>query len=278
MGEEAFAHVPISVVQDFWNAHPCNIRHSPKPIGTREYFDDVERRKYFVEPHIPAFADFNRWAGGRVLELGCGIGTTTLSFARAGADVTAIDLSSESAALTRQRADVYGVSDRVKVYVGDAELLSSVVPVERYDLVYSFGVIHHSPHPERIVREARRYMDPASELRLMVYSRVSFKLFWIMKTENVWDLSRIDEVIARNSEAATGCPVTYTYTPASVRTLLDGYRVLDVSKTHIFTWDIDAYRRYEYKKDPMWAGVSDADLAELEQELGWHMLVRAKLG
>jgi len=277
MGEEAFAHVPISAVQDFWNAHPCNIRHSPQPIGTREYFDDVERRKYFVEPHIPVFADFNRWSGARVLEIGCGIGTTTLSFARAGAQVTAIDLSSESAALTRQRADVYGVSDRVKVYVGDAELLSTIVPVERYDLVYSFGVVHHSPHPEAIVREARRYMDAESELRLMVYSRVSFKLFWIMKTENTWDLSRIDEIIARNSEAATGCPVTYTYTPASVRKLLEGYRVLDVSKAHIFTWDIDAYRRYEYKKDPMWAAVSDADLEELEQELGWHMLVRAKL-
>ena len=37
---------------------PCNIRHSPKPVGTREYFDEVEARKYFVEPHIPVFAEF----------------------------------------------------------------------------------------------------------------------------------------------------------------------------------------------------------------------------
>jgi SAM-dependent methyltransferase len=277
MGEEAFAHVPISAVQDFWNAHPCNIRHSPKPIGTREYFDDVERRKYFVEPHIPVFAEYGRWKGKRVLEIGCGIGTTTVSFARAGARVTSVDISTESAALTRQRAQVYGVSDRVDVLVGDAEQLSSLVPVERYDLIWSFGVIHHSPHPERIVREARKYMDSASELRLMVYSRVSFKLFWIMQQENIWDMSRIDEIIARNSEAATGCPVTYTYTPASVRKLLDGYRVLEVSKAHIFTWDIDAYRRYEYKKDAIWANVSDQDLADLESELGWHMLVTAKL-
>jgi SAM-dependent methyltransferase len=277
MGEETFADVPIATVRQFWDAHPCNIRHSPHPVGTREFFDDVERRKYFVEPHIPGFAEFARWRGKRVLEIGCGIGTTTISFARAGASVTAIDLSPESAALTAQRARVYGVEDRVRVHVGDAEQLSTIVPVDRYDLVYSFGVIHHSPHPERIVDEARRYMDSQSELRLMVYSRVSFKLFWIMRNERVWDMSRIDELIARNSEAQTGCPVTYTYTPESVRRLLKGYRVLDVSKAHIFTWDIDAYRRYEYKKDAIWANVDDAELAELEQELGWHMLVRAVL-
>jgi len=277
MGEDTFADVPIATVRQFWDAHPCNIRHSPHPVGTREFFDDVERRKYFVEPHIPGFAEFARWRGKRVLEIGCGIGTTTISFARAGASVTAIDLSPESAALTAQRARVYGVEDRVRVHVGDAEQLSTVVPVDRYDLVYSFGVIHHSPHPERIVQEAQRYMDAESELRLMVYSRVSFKLFWIMLNEGAWDMSRIDELIARNSEAQTGCPVTYTYTPESVRRLLKNYRVLDVSKAHIFTWDVDAYRRYEYKKDAIWANVDDAELAELERELGWHMLVRAVL-
>jgi len=277
MHEQTFVDVPIDSVRDFWNAHPCNLRHSPQPVGTREYFDDVERRKYFVEPHIPVFAEFDKWKGKRVLEVGCGIGTTTMSFARAGAMVTAIDLSSESAALTRQRAEVYGVQDRVQVFVGDAEQLSSLVPVETYDLVWSFGVIHHSPHPDRIVQEIRKFMTPESEFRLMVYSRVSYKLFWIMKEEGIWDMGRIDELIARNSEAQTGCPVTYSYTYDSVRTLLQGYRVLDASKSHIFTWDIPAYRRYEYKKDAAWANVSDEELASLEKEIGWHMLVKAVL-
>ena len=70
----------------------------PKPVGSREYFDEVEARKYLVEPHIPGFADFERWRGKRVLEVGCGIGTDSINFARAGAELTAVDLSPESLA------------------------------------------------------------------------------------------------------------------------------------------------------------------------------------
>src|ERR1700747_3084868 len=96
----------IEAVEAYWNARPCNIRHSPKPVGTREYFDEVEARKYFVEHHIPAFADFERWRGKKVLEIGCGIGTDTINFARHGAQVTAVDLTEKSLEVARQRARV----------------------------------------------------------------------------------------------------------------------------------------------------------------------------
>jgi 2-polyprenyl-3-methyl-5-hydroxy-6-metoxy-1,4-benzoquinol methylase len=274
---QTFADVSIDAVRDFWNARPCNIRHSAKEIGTREYFDEVERRKYFVEPHIPGFAGFARWKDRKVLEIGCGLGTDTVSFARAGAQVTAVELSQTSAELARQRLEVYGLGDRVTIHVGNAEELPSLVAPQTFDLVYSFGVIHHSPHPRRIVEHISRYMGPASELRLMVYSRISYKLFWIMKEENIWDMSRIDGLIARNSEAQTGCPVTYTYTEQTAGELLAGFRLIDIRKAHIFTWDVDAYRRYEYRKAPEWANVSDVELAALEQELGWHLLIRASL-
>src|SRR5436190_5985180 len=144
-----FEQTRISTVQDFWDARPCNIRHSLQPVGTREYFDEVERRKYFVEPHIPQFAEFSRWRDNRVLEIGCGIGTDTINFARAGARVTAFDLSPKSLELASQRAKVFDLSDQIQFYQGNAEELTKVVPIEPYDLVYSFGVIHHTPHPNR---------------------------------------------------------------------------------------------------------------------------------
>jgi 2-polyprenyl-3-methyl-5-hydroxy-6-metoxy-1,4-benzoquinol methylase len=83
----SFQHVPITKVSDYWNSRPCNIAHSPQPVGSREYFDEVEIRKYVVEPHIPSFAEFERWRGKKVLEIGCGIGTDTINFARCGREI-----------------------------------------------------------------------------------------------------------------------------------------------------------------------------------------------
>jgi hypothetical protein len=76
-----FRDTSIDRVRDYWNRRPCNVRHSPAPPGTRSYFDQVEERKYLVEPHIRRFAQFDRWSGKRVLEIGCGIGTDTMNFA-----------------------------------------------------------------------------------------------------------------------------------------------------------------------------------------------------
>jgi len=177
-----FRTVPIEQVRDFWDRRPCNIRHSPKPVGTREYFDEVEARKYFVEPHIPRFAEFPRWEGRKVLEIGCGIGTDTINFARHGAQVTAVELSEKSLEIAQKRAEVYGLKDRIRFYLGNAEELSSFVPVEPYDLIYSFGVIHHTPHPERVIEQMRKYADRGTTVKIMVYHRYAWKVLWILLT------------------------------------------------------------------------------------------------
>src|SRR5688500_9343471 len=93
----------IGDVRSYWDARPCNLRHSTAEVGTREYFDEVERRKYFVEPHIPPFAGFELWRGKKVLEIGCGLGTDAVNFARHGAHYTGVELSAASLELARKR-------------------------------------------------------------------------------------------------------------------------------------------------------------------------------
>lgn len=122
--QSPFSEVSVEQVKTFWDRRPCNIRHSPKPVGTRGYFDEVEARKYFVEPHIPHFAEFPRWQGRKVLEIGCGIGTDTINFARHGASVTAVELSERSLEIAKQRAEVYGLQDRIRFIWGNAEELT----------------------------------------------------------------------------------------------------------------------------------------------------------
>src|SRR5438105_2283043 len=161
-----FESASLAQVNAYWNARPCNIRHSPKPVGTKEYFDEVEARKYFVEAHIPGFAQFDQWKGKKVLEIGCGIGTDTINFARHGAHVTAVDLTEKSLEVARQRARVFGLEDRIRFYKANAEELDRIVPVEPYDLVYSFGVIHHTPNPDRVLEQVRQYVHDRSVVKL----------------------------------------------------------------------------------------------------------------
>jgi SAM-dependent methyltransferase len=273
-----FSMVPIERVKSYWNARPCNIRHSPAPVGTKEYFDQVEWRKYFVEPNIPKFAQFERWKDKKVLEIGCGIGTDTMNFARAGAKVTAVDLSTESLKIAKKRAEVFGLTDRIEFYEANAERLSEYVPPQAYDLVYSFGVIHHSPHPERIIEQIRQhYVHQDSTLKIMVYHRYSWKVLWMLLQEKL-QFWKLDEIIAKHSEAQTGCPVTYAYTRRSVEDLIgDGFVIQEKFVEHIFPYKISKYVKYEYEKEWYWKLMPRPMFRLLERTIGWHLCVTARV-
>jgi 2-polyprenyl-3-methyl-5-hydroxy-6-metoxy-1,4-benzoquinol methylase len=268
----------IADVRRYWDARPCNIRHSPKPVGSKEYFDEVEARKYLVEPHIPAFAEFERWSGQRVLEVGCGIGTDSINFARAGAELTAVELSGESLRIAQERAEVMGVADRIRFVHADAEKLTSALAGEEpYDLVYSFGVVHHTPHPERALAEIRRLVTPGGTLKLMVYHRRSWKVFWIVAVQGRGSIWKTDELVAEHSEAQTGCPVTFSYTRDGGRELVEqaGFRVQEVSVDHVFPYRIGDYVQYRYVREPWFRWMPERLFRAFERRFGWHLLVTA---
>src|SRR5262245_721810 len=252
----------IDEVLSYWNRRPCNIRHSTRDVGSREYFDEVEARKYFVEPHIPVFAQFPRWADKQVLEIGCGLGTDAVNFSRHGAAYTGVELSDVSLALARKRFEVFGLPGTLVCQ--NAEALDRVLPTAAFDLIYSFGVIHHTPNPRAVIEAARKLIRPDGELRIMLYARHSWKGIMI---EEGFD----------QPEAQSGCPIALTYSPAEVRSLLEGlFEVIELRQDHIFPYVIEKYVKYEYELQPWFKSMPRELFQALERRLGWHLLVAAR--
>lgn len=249
------------MIQQYWDAQPCNIRHSAAKLGTRKYFEEVAHRKYFVEPHIPAFANFAAWKGKEVLEIGCGIGTDGIRFAAAGAHYLGIDVSAHSVALAKARFDLYGIKGFV--IHGNAEELADLLPPCKFDLIYAFGVLHHTPNPQKVVDAVARFMDEQSEFRLMLYARQSWKAIMI-------------EAGLDQPEAQCGCPLAKTYSRAEARFLLRDFDIISLRQTHIFPYVVKDYIRHRYRLQPWFKAMPKAMFRALEERLGWHLLIVAR--
>jgi len=157
-------------VRVFWQAHPCGTKFSDAEIGTPEFFARVEAHRYEKEWHIPTAADFANTRGLRVLEIGCGMGTDGAQFAKAGADYTGVDLTNAAVELARKRFEVSGLKGEFRV--ADAERLD--FPDKSFDLVYSHGVLHHTPDIEAAVREIHRVLKPGGRAIVMLYHLGSY--------------------------------------------------------------------------------------------------------
>lgn len=251
----------VDVVKQYWDRQPCNIKHSKAVMGTKEYFDQVEQRKYFVESHIPGFAEFQAWKGKEVLEIGCGIGTDSINFARAGAKLTVIELSEKSLEIAKKRFEVFGLT--ANFILANAEQLSTFLPNHHFDLVYSFGVIHHTPNPSAVIQEITKLLKPGGELRIMLYSKYSTKNFMI-------------NLGLAQPEAQGGCPIAFTYTSSDISKLLSSFNVYSCQKAHIFPYKIAEYKEYRYVKKFPW-NITPQPIANLiERFMGWHYLIKAK--
>jgi SAM-dependent methyltransferase len=158
----------------FWTSYQPGFRFSQEPVGSPEFFAAVERHRYALEPAIRELARFEQQSGRDVLELGCGIATDGVNFARAGARYTGVDFSPAAVDLARHRLSL-------EPRDLDAQIVQASiddVPVEdrSQDLVYSNGVIHHLPETERVVAEMHRVLRPGGRALVMVYHRGSLNL------------------------------------------------------------------------------------------------------
>ncbi len=151
-------------VRAHWEAETCGTRGVD--TGDRKaFFDQIERERYEWEPYIRPFAQFERGRGKRVLEVGVGAGTDFINWVRNGAIASGVDLTERGVELTRERVALEGFT--ADVQQADAERL----PFEdnTFDIVYSYGVLHHSPHTVRAISEVYRVLKPGGTALIMVY-------------------------------------------------------------------------------------------------------------
>jgi SAM-dependent methyltransferase len=151
-------------VHDFWNDAACGEKLLLSSFDVAGFKAQAAER-YRLEPYILPFADFERIKGCRVLEIGLGLGADHECFARVETDLHGIDLTPRAVEITRRRLEMQGL--RSELRVGDAEALPYAD--RSFDLVYSWGVIHHSPNTVQAAREILRVLKPGGSFKVMVY-------------------------------------------------------------------------------------------------------------
>lgn len=157
-------------VRAFWQENPCGTKFADAPPGSRRFYELVEEHRYKKEWHIPAAAAFADAKDLAVLEVGCGLGTDGAQFAKAGARYTGIDLTDAAVLLAKRRFELFDLPGTIRV--ADAERLD--FPDNTFDLVYSHGVLHHTPDTAAAVREIHRVLRPGGKAVVMLYHRDSY--------------------------------------------------------------------------------------------------------
>ena len=191
----------INQVRQFWDSHINNEYYTKSKRASDEYFDDITRKRYRHHYHLPElFEQIGDGHGKKMLEIGCGIGIDTVSLARKGFDITAIDLTESAITISRERAQKLGLP--INYQVGNAERLD--FKDDTFDVVYSFGVIHHTPNIKQAVREIHRVLKPGGKAYIMIYAKYSLvnaiHVLFRIPYESPKDLKDHAPVVIRSSK------------------------------------------------------------------------------
>lgn len=219
-------------VREYWDENTCGTNFTNEEKYTKEYFDDIEQTRYEIHPEVFNFAQFSRFYGKKILEVGIGAGTDFIQWVRSGAEAYGIDLTPEAIKHVQTRLEVYGL-EAAEIKVSDAENLD--YPDNMFDLAYSFGVIHHSPNTPKALDEIIRVIKPGGAAKIMIYNRHSLLayFFWIKHALLKFKPWKSIRWVLWNHMESLG---TKAYTVNEVKDLLRTKPVTNVSVTTMFTY------------------------------------------
>lgn len=245
-------------VRSYWEQEACGTQKIV--VGeiekfSREWYEKVENHRYQVEPFIHSAAQFTRHHGKKLLEVGVGAGTDHLQWARAGAECYGVDLTAEAIETTQRRLETYGFHSNLK------RINEEILPFEDnfFDVIYSWGVIHHTEHPDRIINEIYRVLKPNGVFIGMLYGRHSIKAFRLWLSYALlkgipW--RGFADVIWHNMESIG----TKAYTTDEIRNLF----------SHFITVRIDKLiTKSDTSKLPDWLSKM------IPKSLGWYITIKA---
>jgi ubiquinone/menaquinone biosynthesis C-methylase UbiE len=201
-------------IRDYWQAETCGTNHTDAERLSKRYFDEIEAVRYRLEPYIFGFAQFDGRTRRRVLEIGVGAGTDFINFARNGARLTGVDLTQAAIDHARRRLELEGLE--AELQVASAERLP--FDDQSFDLVYSWGVLHHAETPEKTFAEVRRVLAPGGEARIMLYGRHSWVAYkrWLFGLLVALKRRERPKSLSGAIEHYMESPGTRCYTPAEI--------------------------------------------------------------
>ncbi len=163
-------------VKDFWENASCGEELYLKGVSKEDYTKHASTR-YTLEPEILKFADFKSFESKKVLEIGVGLGADQQKIVESGAISWGIDLTPRAINHTKRRLELNNLISNLQV--SDAENL----PFENdfFDIVYSWGVLHHSPDTPKAISELYKVLKPGGYAKIMVYHKKSIVgiMLWI---------------------------------------------------------------------------------------------------
>jgi ubiquinone/menaquinone biosynthesis C-methylase UbiE len=214
-----------------WTADPCGEVAATGETGTGAYFESLDRGRYEYAPWMAEQLGYTGTAGLDVLDVGCGQGIDLVRYARAGANVTGVDLTPRHVELARGHLAALGLTGTV--VEGDAERLP--FPDDSFDRVSSNGVLHHTPDIAASLREIRRVLRPGGEARIIVYNKASLHywfaqvLYWGLWKRKLFTEGSMEAVLSHVEHSTVGArPLVRVYTPRQTRRLLEDAGFTDV--------------------------------------------------
>jgi ubiquinone/menaquinone biosynthesis C-methylase UbiE len=228
-----------SEVEKYWDNQPCGTGLVKSAPYSFKFFVDMALIRYELEPFILKYSQPERWRGKRVLEVGCGAGVDLVSFALAGADVSAIDLSSKSIELAKKNLKAFYCHGDVRV--ANAEKLP--FGDNMFDFVHSWGVLHHMVHTVEAINEIKRVLKPGGKVCVMLYNKnsiVSMQMYLRYGVLKGNPMAKIEELYAKYHES----PGTKVYTKQEALTLFDGWHGIQIHN-EITPYDL-RYTRYKF--------------------------------